>query len=173
MGSNIGPLVWIGVAAGVLALLTTQEGANVYGEKRTGILDGLDAETRAAAVRFADAVEAEGLAPVVFTSGRRSTLEQAGAMLYKLTRWGPAELFTVYKSSRATIDKLLAAPRNPAAWAAVLDASPPLSRHLAGRAVDVRRWGYDAAQLYRMGELAIAAGFTDALLEKDHLHLQR
>ena len=42
----------------------------------------------------------------------------------------------------------------------------------AGEALDVRRWGLTSAQLYRLGELAIAAGFGRALLESDHLHLQ-
>ena len=172
---RVSPLILLAIGAGVLALLTTgqtDDGGNVYAEKRGGILDSLTDRARAAALNFAAAAEAEGLPPVIFTSGRRTALEQAAAMLYKLTRWGPPELFTTYKSSRSTIDALLAAPRNPAAWASILEQRPPLSKHLAGEAVDVRRWGYTDAQLYRLGELAIAAGFGRALLEKDHLHLQ-
>ena len=138
-------------------------------EKRAGILAGLTAPTRAAAERLALAADAEGI-PVTWTSGRRSTLEQAGAMLAKVARG--EDLFDLYRSAHDTLRKLYAAPRTAQAWAAILDASPPLSRHLAGEALDVRRWGLTSAQLYRLGELAIAAGFGRALLESDHLHLQ-
>jgi len=174
VGSQARVALGLGVVAGVVLLMGVAGGAGAmaYTEKRGGLLDGLTPRTREAALKLAQLAAAEGLPDLMWTSGRRSTIEQAGAMLYKLQKWGPDELFSVYKSSRSTIDRLLAAPRTPAAWASILADAPPLSKHLAGEAVDVRRWGFTAEQLYRLGELAIAAGFGRALLEKDHLHLQ-
>ena len=139
-------------------------------EKRPGLLAGLTAPAQAAAARLDALAQAEGLPALTWTSGRRSTLEQAAAMLGKVARG--EDLYALYRSARPTLDALMAASRTPAAWAEVLQRFPPLSRHLAGEGLDVRRWGFTPAELYRLGELAIAAGWGRALLESDHLHLQ-
>lgn len=160
----------LGVLAG--AVLLTVGGGMAYTEKRTGILDGLTPATRTAALRLAQLAEAEGLPDLTWTSGRRSVAEQAAAMLRKLKLYGATDLRSVYASRLDTVERLLRAAPTVEAWAAILADEPPMSRHLAGEAVDLRRWGFTAAQLYRLGELAIAAGFGRALLEVDHLHLQ-
>lgn len=139
-------------------------------EKRPGILDSLTPTARAAAVELDRLAQAAGLPALTWTSGRRTNLEQAAAMLGKVSRG--ENLFDLYKSAHETLDALFAAERTPAAWAAVLATRPPLSRHMVGEAVDVRRWGLTSGELYRLGELAIAAGWRRALLESDHLHLQ-
>lgn len=91
-------------------------------------------------------------------------------MLAKLRRG--EDLRALYRSADATIDALLAAPQTAAAWGQIIAAAPPLSKHLSGDAVDLRTAGLTDAQIYRLGELAIAAGFTRALRESDHLHVQ-
>lgn len=139
-------------------------------EKRPGILDSLTPTARAAAVELDRLAQAAGLPALTWTSGRRTNLEQAAAMLGKVSRG--ENLFDLYKSAHETLNALFAAERTPAAWAAVLATRPPLSRHMVGEAVDVRRWGLTSGELYRLGELAIAAGWRRALLESDHLHLQ-
>ena len=137
-------------------------------EKTPGLLEGLTPATRAAALRWAELAAAEGLT-LTLTSGRRSAVQQAKAMLAKVARG--EDLYRLYRSAGDTLDRLFAAPRDIDAWAWVLD-DEPISAHQEGEAVDARRWGMTEAQLYRLGELAIAAGFRRALLESDHLHAQ-
>jgi hypothetical protein len=160
------------VVAGALALLAGGAMTSLSGsalEKRPGILASLSAGAAAAAQELARLAAAEGL-PLTFTSGRRSALDQAAAMLAKLRRG--EDLRSLYRSAAATLDRLFAAPQTAAAWAAIIAAAPPISRHLSGDAVDIRTAGLTDAQVYRLGELAIAAGFARALRESDHLHVQ-
>jgi len=138
-------------------------------EKRPGILASLSSRAAAAAQELARLAAAEGL-PLLFTSGRRTPLDQAAAMIDKVRRG--EDLRNLYRSAGATLDRLFAAPRTAAAWASILAAAPPISRHLTGDALDIRTAGLTDAQVYRLGELAIAAGFARALRESDHLHVQ-
>lgn len=160
------------MVAGVLALLAGGAMTGLSGsalEKRPGILASLSSRAAAAAQELARLAAAEGL-PLLFTSGRRTPLDQASAMLDKVRRG--EDLRSLYRSAGATLDRLFAAPRTAAAWASILAAAPPISRHLTGDAADIRTAGLTDAQVYRLGELAIAAGFARALRESDHLHVQ-
>jgi len=167
-------LLPLALVAGAVALLAggVVTGAAVLNaalEKRPGILASLSARAAAAAQELARLAALEGL-PLTFTSGRRSPLDQAAAMLAKLRRG--EDLRALYRSSAATIDRLFAAPQTAAAWAPIIAAAPPVSKHLSGDALDIRTAGLTDAQVYRLGELAIAAGFARALREGDHLHVQ-
>lgn len=161
------------VVAGALALLAggAVTGASLSAalEKRPGILASLSTRAAAAAQELARLAAAENL-PLLFTSGRRTPLDQAAAMLDKVRRG--ENLRTLYRSAGATLDRLFAAPQTTAAWASIIAAAPPISRHLTGDAADIRTAGLTDAQIYRLGELAIAAGFARALRESDHLHVQ-
>jgi hypothetical protein len=165
--------VWpFAVVAGALALLAGGAMTSLSGsalEKRPGILASLSSGAAAAAQELARLAAAEGL-PLLFTSGRRTPLDQASAMLDKVRRG--EDLRSLYRSAGATLDRLFAAPQTTAAWASILAAAPPISRHLTGDAADIRTAGLSDAQVYRLGELAIAAGFGRALRESDHLHVQ-
>jgi hypothetical protein len=90
-------------------------------------------------------------------------------MLAKIDRG--EDLRALYRSAGPTLDKLFAGPRTVDAWAPILEAAP-ISAHQRGDAGDLRRWDLSAAQLRRLGELAIEAGWRRALLESDHLHVQ-
>lgn len=161
--------LWAALGLGAVgALVLVRQGGGSMEEKRPGILEGLSPTARAAALRWAELAAAEGM-NLIFTSGRRSALEQARAMLYKVDQG--ENLYQLYTSAGATLNELFDLPRTPETWAAVLDEAP-ISAHQRGDAVDVRRWGLSAAQLYRLGELAVQAGFRRALLERDHLHAQ-
>lgn len=161
------------LVAGALALLAggavTGAAVGAALEKRPGILASLSARAAAAAQELARLAALEGL-PLTYTSGRRSALDQAAAMLDKLRRG--EDLRALYRSAGATLDRLFAAPQTAPAWAAIIAAAPPISRHLTGDAADIRTAGLSDAQVYRLGELAIAAGFARALRESDHLHVQ-
>jgi hypothetical protein len=164
-----------GGAVALLLLLRSQgaraarpAGVAMVDEKSPGILDSMTPRARAAADALGVLATAEGI-PVTWTSGRRSARAQAAAMIAKLDRG--EDLRALYRSAGATLDKLLAAPRTVDAWAPILEAAP-ISAHQRGDAGDVRRWDLSAAQLRRLGELAIQAGWRRALLESDHLHLQ-
>lgn len=161
--------LWAALGLGALgvALLGRRTGDDVQ-EKRPGILEGLSDTARAAAVRWAELASAEGV-ELTFTSGRRTALEQAKAMLYKVDQG--ENLYDLYTSAGQTLNELYDLPRSAQAWAAVLSEAP-ISAHQRGDAVDVRRWGLSREQLWRLGELAVQAGFRRVLLERDHLHAQ-
>ena len=162
----------IGMAAAAVVLASGAAGAEsggAVGEKVPGILDSLTPAAREAANRLATFARAEGI-PLLWTSGRRSPRAQAAAMLAKVDRG--EDLRRLYRSAGATLDKLFAAPRDVDAWADIL-AAYPISAHQRGDAGDIRRRGLTPAQLRRLGELAIEAGWRRALLESDHLHVQR
>ena len=163
---------WLWAALGLGALGVALLGRRTMGgtleEKRPGILEGLSPEARAAALRWAELASAEGM-ELTFTSGRRTAGQQAAAMLAKVARG--EDLRALYRSAGETLDWLESVPRDVDAWAWVLEQAP-ISAHQRGDAVDVRRWSLSSAQLKRLGELAIDAGFRRALLESDHLHAQ-
>ena len=163
---------WLWAALGLGALGVALLGRRTMGgtveEKTPGILEGLSDTARAAALRWAELASAEGM-EVTFTSGRRTALEQAKAMLYKVDQG--ENLYDLYTSAGATLNELFDLPRSAQAWAAVLSEAP-ISAHQRGDAIDVRRWGLSKEQLWRLGELAVQAGFRRTLLEQDHLHAQ-
>lgn len=162
----------IGAAAAVAAVafvaLRKTAGQSMATEKYPGILSSLSGRAAAAAAELSRRAEIEGL-PVTFTSGRRGALEQAGLMLRKLQRG--EDLMRLYGGS-PIVAELLAGPIDTARWAEILAQSPPVSKHQTGDAIDVRTAGLTSGQIYRLGELAIFAGFGRALRESDHLHLQ-
>lgn len=120
--------------------------------------------------------------PIKVTSADRDAAEQASAMLKKYQAAeaqgasGSAELRSLYRSSSATIEKLLAAPKTVEAWAAIIRADVAsgvrLSRHLTGGALDLH-----TATLTSSQRSLLVAGVTAmgarALLEgtPPHLHV--
>lgn len=160
-------------AGAVLALLVLATGRKKGGamvtEKTPGILDSLTPKARAAADALALLAEAEGLPPIVWTSGRRSARSQAAAMIYKVN--AGENIRKIYTSAGPTLDRLFAVPMTVDDWAPILEAAP-ISAHQRGDGADLRRWDMTAAELRRMQELAIEAGWRRTLLERDHLHLQ-
>jgi len=164
----------VGVGLGLGALLLAMMSARRRGESmnvvRENMLDGLTSSTRAALDRLAAAAEAEGL-PLTITSGWRSPTAQARAMIAKVKRG--ENIRTLYRSAGALIDRLLALGVDDLpGWTAALTAQP-VSAHQRGDALDLRTRGLSDAQVYRLGELAIEAGFTKALRESDHLHIEK
>lgn len=166
---DVAPLAVAGAVLALLAVGAVTVGGGSALEKRPGILSSLSARAAAAAQELARLAAAEGL-PLLFTSGRRTPLDQAAAMLDKVRRG--ENLRTLYRSAGATLDRLFAAPQTTSAWASIIAGAPAISRHLTGDAADIRTAGLSDAQVYRLGELAIAAGFTRAVRESDHLHVQ-
>ena len=114
--------------------------------------------------------------PIYVTSGERGPSAQASAMLTKLSEGGEAELFSVYRQNSAIIKRLLAAPRNAASWAAIIEEEAAggraLSRHLRAGAIDLRTRDLTADQIKRM-QIAVEATGGRHLLEgaPPHLHV--
>jgi len=120
---------------------------------------------------------------VTVTSGTRTAQDQAKAMLSKLERFGPEHLLGLYRQNRDIIESLLEAPKDIGAWADLIARfatnGRPLSRHLAGRAVDLRVKDLSAKQrkdLVSAARKAVAhprwKGRGSMVDEGDHLHLQ-
>lgn len=143
-------------------------GLGVVDEKRPGLVDSLDPEAREKLLAFADAVMRAGLPKLLVTSGRRSAEAQADAMISKVNRG--EDITKLYRSNTALIHQLLSLPRTVSAWAPVL-AQNPVSDHQRGRAVDIRRWNYNDAQLQQLKQMAPQYGWRP-LLESDHLHIE-
>lgn len=125
---------------------------------------------------FMDAVAAQlDFRPVV-TSGVRTAKEQASAMQAKRERQlagSTAEsddLHALYADDEA-VDILLANPFTawPELIQAWMDRGRYLSRHLTGRALDIRIRDLTADQRKALESAIVAAGGR-ALLESDHLH---
>lgn len=163
------PLLIGAAVLGTVAFVALRKtGLQMASEKYPGILNSLSGRAAAAANELSRRAEIEGL-PLTFTSGRRGALEQAGLMMRKLQRG--EDLMRLYGNS-PIVAELLAGANDTARWAEILARSPPVSKHQTGDAIDVRTAGLTAGQIYRLGELAILAGFGRALRESDHLHLQ-
>ena len=148
-------------------MLVQRKGGPIKGEAmdvvRAGSLDGLTASTKASLERLATLASAEAV-PMTVTSGYRSARAQAQAMIAKVKRG--ENIRTLYRSASALVDRLLALGVDDIdGWAALLAASP-ISAHQRGDAVDLRTRGLSDGQVYRLGELAIEAGFSRALREK-------
>jgi hypothetical protein len=165
------PLWALGLGAlGLGAMLLVQRKGGPMDVVRAGSLDGLTTSTKASLERLATLASAEGV-PMTVTSGYRSARAQAQAMINKVKRG--ENIRTLYRSASALVDRLLALGVDDIdGWAALLAASP-ISAHQRGDAVDLRTRGLSDAEVYRLGELAIEAGFTRALRESDHLHVER
>lgn len=105
------------------------------------------------------------------TSGDRSPEQQADAMLNKYRAKGAGELRKVYAQHASVISALLAAPKNTAAWAAIIrEKGSRLSRHLWSGAVDVRTRDLSAEGLKAL-KAAVTATGGRPYLEYDHLHV--
>lgn len=107
-----------------------------------------------------------GRRPMI-TSGLRSSLAQAEAMLSKVRRG--ENLHSLYRNDQLISD-LLRLPRDASAWAAVL-AVRPVSSHQSGRAFDVRTRDRSANDVATMKNLA-AELRGSGLIESDHLHVE-
>jgi hypothetical protein len=165
------PLWALGLGAlGLGAMLLVQRKGGPMDVVRAGSLDGLTASTKASLERLATLASAEGV-PMTVTSGYRSARAQAQAMIAKVKRG--ENIRTLYRSASTLVDRLLALGVDDIdGWAALLAASP-ISAHQRGDAIDLRTRGLTDAQVYKLGELAIEAGFSRALRESDHLHAER
>lgn len=123
--------------------------------------------------KFAAAVAREGLGPIYVTSGRRSVAAQAAAMAEKYKQGGPAEL-SIY-GAKDIVAELVASP--VAEWIAILqkyaDQGRYISRHMSGRAFDVRTKDGSPERAARMLAIAKAQGAAEAILEPrpPHLHV--
>lgn len=106
--------------------------------------------------------------PLTVTSSGRSPEDQASAMLTKVNRYGTGSL-SIY-ADKALIARLLALPRDAAAWAALVRSDGMrLSRHLWGGALDLRTRDLTSAQVSQLSAAVTATG-GKALVEQDHLH---
>lgn len=123
-----------------------------------------------------DALAARVGGHLVITSGYRSPSAQARAMISKVQQGGPQEL-GIY-ADKAAIAELLALPLDVDAWAAKIGewtaAGRYLSRHMRGRAVDVRTRDVPMSRTIAVQGAAQALGWR-TLLEgvPPHLHLER
>lgn len=123
--------------------------------------------------KFAAAVAREGLGPIYVTSGRRSVAAQAAAMAEKYAQGGSAAL-AIY-GAKDIIAELLAAPVT--GWGAILqkyaDEGRYISRHMSGRAFDVRTKDGSPERAARMLAIAKSVGAAEALIElkPPHLHV--
>ncbi len=113
--------------------------------------------------------------PVVITSGKRSGLRQARAMIAKIERG--EDLRELYTSAArdGRLDALFSLPRTPEAWAPVLEdwarRGRSISDHMHGRAADLRIWQWSPSQYDQVVATAKALGLRTNR-ESDHLHLE-
>jgi hypothetical protein len=126
--------------------------------------------------RYVEALKAAAPGvPIYVTSGERTPEEQADAMLKKLQLGGSAELYKTYQDDRA-IASLLTVPPSTAAWADAIRrlaaTGTTISRHLFGRAIDLRTKDLSASQIDTL-KRAVAATGGRYLLESTppHLHV--
>lgn len=111
--------------------------------------------------------------PITVTSGVRTAEEQASAMAYKYQHGGAAELYKTYAND-AAITTLLKYPTSQ--WASVITqlsaSGTSLSRHLFGRAVDLRIRDLSSTQLAQLQAAVVATGGRWLLEDTPpHLHV--
>ena len=130
----------------------------------------------AAQKRFAKDLSRRTDVPVHVTSGTRPPLQQAQAVASLRYKRGDASVRALY-AQKDLIDEVLAKDKSDTAgMAKVLEKQVRrgrfLSRHMRGDAIDLRTNNLTSAQVATLTAAVRAMG-AKALLEPDHLHVER